>query len=112
MDGLAHIPWFQWLPFQRWRVVLTVEAADEIPSRLPRNGAVLIGSPARPKWIAFDCPCRTGHRVMLNCDPVRRPHWQVAPHRHLTINPSVDSQQRARRCHYFVHNGRIRWVAD
>jgi hypothetical protein len=112
MDKLAHISWFQWLPFWRWRIVSIAESADEIPARLPRNGAVLIGTAAHPKWLAFDCPCRTGHRIMLNCDPARRPHWRIDSHRRLNIVPSVDSRRPVLRCHYFVRKGRVQWVKD
>jgi hypothetical protein len=107
---MTPIRWWQWLPFFGWRVVGVVESADEIPARLPRNGAVLVGSRIRPKWIAFDCPCRTGHRIMLNTDQSRRPHWSTTVQGRLTISPSVDHKTAAQRCHYFVRNGRIKWV--
>ena len=107
------IAWWQWLPFWRWRVVGTVESADEIPDRLPRNGAVLVGSATYPKWIGFDCPCRRGHRIMLNADTSRRPAWRVdAANGRLTIAPSVDFVGSEFRCHYFVRNGRIEWTKD
>lgn len=108
------ISWWQWLPFQPWRVVGAVEAADEIPERLPRNAAALVGSEVLPKWIAFDCPCRTGHRIMLNTDPGRRPAWKcvgVSGDR-LSIAPSVDYADGRRRCHYFVRDGKIQWAKD
>lgn len=108
------IRWWHRLPFQPWRVLGFVESADEIPDDLPRNGAVVVGSPARVKWIAFDCPCRTGHRIMLNTDPARRPFWRVGvgPSQRLSIGPSVDYEDGQRRCHYFVDDGRIRWARD
>lgn len=108
------IRWWQWLPFQRWRLLGFVEAADEIPQRLPKNGAVAVGSPARVKWIAFDCPCRTGHRIMLNLDSTRQPCWRIeAPAAdRLSIRPSVDYADGRRRCHYFVTEGRIFWAGD
>lgn len=109
------ISWWQWLPIWRWRVVSTVESADEIPERLPRNAAILVaGSGEPPKWVAFDCPCRSGHRVMLNTDFRRAPSWQIDL-RHtdrLTITPSVDYRGARRQCHYFVRNGRIQWTPD
>jgi hypothetical protein len=108
------ISWWQWWPFQKWRIVGKVESADEIPDALPRNSAVLVGSAAAPKWIAFDCPCRTGHRIMLNTDRIRLPHWRVdlsEPSR-LTLSPSVDFRGDRRRCHYFVRAGKIVWAGE
>src|SRR5438552_19193784 len=33
----------------------------------------------------FDCPCRTGHRIMLNADPSRPPYWTLNQVVRLTI---------------------------
>src|SRR5437899_8006736 len=41
----------------------------------------------------FDCPCRTGHRIMLNADPSRPPYWTLNQVVRLTISPSVDSKE-------------------
>ena len=106
--------WWQWLPFQPWRLLGFVPSADEVPVALPRNGAVAVGSPTAAKWIAFDCPCRSGHRIMLNLDPARRPFWRVGltGGGRLSIRPSVDYAGDRRRCHYFVDDGAIRWAED
>ncbi len=106
------ISWWQWLPFWRWRVIGTAEAADEVPDHLPRNAVALVGDVGRTKWVVFDCPCRTGHRIMLNTDPARRPRWALNQAARLTIFPSVDYLGSQRRCHYFIRNGRIEWVED
>ena len=107
---MMHIPWWQWLPIHPWRIVASVEAADEIPARMPPNGAVLVGTLSTPKWIAFDCPCRRGHRIMVNLDPRHRPHWRIAKNTRLTLTPSIDVHRESQRCHYFVRNGRIVWA--
>lgn len=112
MADMTRISWWQWLPVFRWRVVAVVESADNVPSRLPRNGAVLVGTRDSPKWIVFDCPCRRGHRIMLNTDTARLPYWSTTVEGRLTISPSIDSNQDMRRCHYFVRNGRIMWVHE
>jgi hypothetical protein len=99
-----------WLPRRRWRVVAWVDAADEVPTRLPRRGAVIAGPESEPHWLVFDCPCRRGHRVMLNLDPRRRPIWRITQTQPLTVRPSVDDHTSERRCHFFVREGRINWV--
>ena len=112
MATIAPIGFWEWLPIFRWRIVGAVDSADEVPTRLPRNGAVLVGSRSRPKWVAFDCPCRTGHRIMLNADKARSPSWSVAAGRNLTLSPSIDYQGTQRRCHYFIRNGYVMWAPD
>src|SRR5207249_3782675 len=82
---MSGIRWWQWLPWLPWRLVAVVEEADEVPNRMPRNGIVLVGSQRHPKWLAFDCPCRTGHRVMVNLDPTRSPRWRLSGEKALTI---------------------------
>ena len=103
--------WWTWLPFWRWRVIGETDYAGDVPERLPRNGVVLIGED-RLKWIVFDCPCRRGHRIMLNADSARHPYWTLKSGGTITISPSIDYVGGNRRCHYFVHDGRIEWVGD
>lgn len=110
MARLARIPLSQWMPGRAWRIVTIVGAADEIPARLPKKGAVVVGSLKNPKWIAFDCPCGTGHRVLISLDRGHFPHWVIANTSKLSLYPSVDYKTPSRRCHYFVKNGRTVWV--
>jgi hypothetical protein len=112
--GMNGIGWWNWLPSNNWRIVGTVESADDIPRHIPRNGVVLVSSNGYPKWVAFDCPCRSGHRIMLNTDRNRFPYWQskVSRSAKLTISPSVDFHGPNQRCHYFLRLGKILWVRD
>lgn len=112
MAGIVRIPWWQWTPFHAWRIVGFVEAADEVPDRLPAKGAVLVGSIQHPKWLAFDCPCQTGHRVMVSLDPQHNPHWIILKTKRLSVVPSIDYRAAERRCHYFIRRGKIIWADD
>jgi hypothetical protein len=112
MARIKEIPWWEWLPFRNWRIVRIVDAADEIPERLPPKGAIMVGPKKNPKWIAFDCPCRTGHRILLNTDRARLPYWMVTMKGGLTISPSVDSFEGKRQCHYFIRKGRVVWANE
>lgn len=112
---IRRIPWWDWLPlpWRRWRIVLYVEAGDEIPERLPRNSAVLVCPSGQPTWLAFDCPCRTGHRIMVNLHNSRRPRWTIEQHDGpVTLSPSIDDVGEGRRCHFFLWGGRITWVQN
>lgn len=110
MARVGRIPFWEWIPGRAWRIVGTVQAADEIPERLPPRGAVIVGTLRCPKWIAFDCPCKTGHRIMVTLDPAHRPHWAIKRGNKLSLTPSVDYRSAERRCHYFVTNGKTVWV--
>jgi Family of unknown function (DUF6527) len=100
----------QKLDRRRWRIAVTVEHADEVPERIPRRRAVLVGTPSAVKWLVFDCPCAERHRVMLNLDRGRRPTWAVGPEKIVTISPSVDALSARGRCHYFIRSGRVQWI--
>ena len=93
-----------------WRIGESFDAADNIPKELPKKTAVLVGSIERPKWIAFDCPCNTGHRIMLNLDTSRRPAWRIAAVNPLSLRPSVDALNGRRRCHFVLSNGQVTWI--
>lgn len=111
MESLKF-PWTEWLPWRRWRLVGTVDAADEVPLNLPPKGAVLVGSTSHPKWLAFDCPCNEGHRIMLTLERQHKPHWRLAANARLTLVPSVDALQKHKRCHYIIRDGKTHWVHD
>lgn len=96
----------------RWHIALVVDAADEIPEHLPRSTAVLVGTRRRPKWLAFDCPCGRGHRVMLNLDARRKPRWRVLRDQELAIWPSIDWRDAGVRCHFVIDCGRVLWIAE
>lgn len=89
-----------------------MEAADEVPERLPPNSAVLVGSLNHPKWLVFDCPCNSGHRIMLTLDPSHWPYWKIKNIEKLTISPSIDFRSPARRCHYFIWRGKVEWARN
>jgi hypothetical protein len=95
---------------RRWRIVLHVEEADLIPDRLPRRGVALAGPHGAPKWLALDCPCGTGHRLLVNLDSSRRPAWRLVGTRPLTIRPSLDITRDGVRCHFIITGGKVRWA--
>lgn len=112
MAGLGRFPLWGWIKGRSWRIVTIVDAADEIPDRLPAKGAVLVGTPEHPKWLAFDCPCKSGHRMMVSLDRAHYPHWTLHDPKKLTISPSIDYISAERRCHYLVRGGKIFWVKE
>lgn len=86
----------------------------ELPASLPRHQlAVIGGTPERPKWAVFECPCGVGHRIAVPLSSRRQPTWRVVldgggrP----SLSPSIDSND-GRRCHFWVRNGRIEWAPD
>ncbi len=107
---IARLP--DWWPFSRWRVVGVYQDLDDIPDGLPRKGVAIVQAPNLVKWIVFDCPCGTGHRIMLNGDRARRPYWTLHPARLLSVWPSIDFRGSNRRCHYFIRGGRTLWAKD
>jgi Family of unknown function (DUF6527) len=110
---MARLKCRQWLagllPMRRWRIVMQVDEGDLIPDRLPRRGAALAGPPGAPKWLALDCPCGRGHRIMVNLDMHRRPVWRLVRSRPLTVRPSLDVIHAGNRCHFVITSGKIHW---
>jgi Family of unknown function (DUF6527) len=104
--------WAYVFPGSRWKVSATVAEADLVPDRIGADSAVLVGTKALPKWLVFDCPCNSGHRIMLNLSKTRRPFWRIIHGQYLTVKPSIDFEENGRRCHYLIRNGHIIWVGD
>lgn len=100
------------LPRKRWRVEDTAAEVDEVPGQIPRRRAYLVRTSTQVKWLVFDCPCGAGHRVILNLDQTRYPHWHLVLSRgkSITLSPSVDFRDEDQRCHYVVRRGRIQWA--
>lgn len=89
----------------------TLTAADLIPRRLPARVALLVRGQAGPAWTAFTCPCGTGHQVLLNLHPARRPRWQLSGSRTApSLYPSIDVTDDGYRCHFWIRHGRLQWV--
>lgn len=99
-----------WARLRPWRQTTTVASMSEVPDVVPARRAVLVGTPGTPKWLVFDCPCRGRHRVALPLDQRARPHWTLAKASPMTLWPSVDEHRGAKRCHYVIKDGRVRWV--
>ena len=98
-------------PWRAWRVIGQVATGDEVPARLPAKGVFLVGTlGGAATWAAFDCPCRTGHRLMVNLDRTRHPFWNVDSLKPLSIRPSIDNISPERRCHFVVRSGKITWA--
>ncbi|MBN9605805.1 MAG: hypothetical protein J0G30_04270 [Actinomycetales bacterium] len=94
----------------RWKITSRLRSVADVPERLPQRHAILVGGIDFDKWLVFECPCRRGHRVVLNLDLGRWPSWRIASAIPLTIQPSVDEESSVGRCHYFVRKGRVRWI--
>lgn len=112
MAGLEELgAWWESLPlpWRRWRIVGQVAAGDEIPDRLPHRGVVLVGTQDSATWAAFDCPCRKGHRLLINLDSRRYPFWRIDSHKPLSIRPSIDDITPGGRCHFTISGGKTRW---
>ncbi len=110
----ALLTWWRWRPFpwRRWDLVTVVEYADEVPDEIAPMTAVMVGTESSPKWLAFDCPCKRHHRVLISISPSRHPRWSVLTKTPLHVIPSVDEVSDGIRCHYFIHGGQVQWVRD
>lgn len=90
-----------------------VESVLEVPDSLPHRTAVLIQPEGMPEqWLAFDCPCSDGHRLLMNLSSARSPRWRLVLARHgaVSLAPSVDSHSAAGRCHFWLRDGHPSWV--
>jgi hypothetical protein len=94
----------------RIKHVSFVESPSDVPDDLPRQGLVVVGMPEYPKWAVFECPCGRGHRLMLSLQRGHRVSWRLRlGARGPSLSPSIDLIADFR-CHFWLHEGRVRWV--
>lgn len=94
----------------RYKAVRIFPSRSDVPNRLPRRVVAVVDG--NPGWIIFECPCGTRHeRIELMRTPRGGlPTWRLSVDSDSpTIHPSVDYIGR-RRCHYWLREGRVRWV--
>jgi len=81
-----------------------------VPDAIAERECVLVRSDGIPKWLVFNCPCRTRHTVFLNLDTTRHPAWRLLSESPLTLWPSIDVRAADRHCHYIMYRGRVEWI--
>lgn len=107
-----------WWRRRRWTTaryvdITYVSSRTEVPELPARRSVMVVGSPERPKWIVFACPCGHGHDIAVNLAPARRPAWRLTHGgQGPTLHPSIDSLTAERRCHFWLRDGRVQWVRD
>src|ERR1700735_2789806 len=92
---------------------LYYDRQSNMPQSIPRHTIAIIGSKEKPKWGVFECPCGTGHTIMLNLSSSRRPFWKLsldddAP----SLSPSVDFRDSYTHCHFWLRRGRVHFTPD
>jgi hypothetical protein len=95
-----------------WKVGSIVASADAIPDTIDKHRTVVVSDQEFRKWVAFECPCGRGHRIMLNLDRSRYPRWTITTDAPLTIRPSVDTTNADTRCHFIIERGHVYWVPN
>jgi hypothetical protein len=105
LPGAKLWPW-------RYLVIISVQAADEVPAKLPARTAVVVTSKGRPSWIAFDCPRHRRERLLINLSSARRPRWSLQTDTLLTLSPSIDAVHHGERCHFWIRRGKVVWQGD
>jgi hypothetical protein len=83
------------------------------PASLPRHVIAVIGTYENPKWATFECPCGTGHTIMVNLSRERRPSWSLSVGKDgPSLSPSIDFQDSYTHCHFWLQDGRVRFTPD
>ena len=92
----------------RFRGCIALQARAELPSTLPRQQLVILGDPG--KWAVMACPCGRGHDINLNLANSGTTRWTITDTKAPSLRPSIDVQDPAGRCHFWLRDGRVYWV--
>src|SRR5438445_40773 len=89
------------------------ERPSGAPASLPRHVIAVIGTRENPKWASFECPCGTGHPIMVNLSSAYSPTWRLSNgKRGPSLSPSVDFRDSYTHCHFWLRDGRVRFTPD
>lgn len=95
----------------RYAKRIEVAKRSELPDLPPRRAIAIVGAPDAPQWAMFACPCGHGHLIAVNLSPKRHPAWKLRiDSAGVTLEPSVDSHWRGRRCHFRLRGGVVTWA--
>jgi Family of unknown function (DUF6527) len=94
----------------RIKRVVYLDSPTDVPDQIERQTLVVVGDRDFQKWAMLECPCGRGHRLAVSLQRGHRPSWRLTlspagP----SLFPSIDSVA-ARRCHFWIRDGRVRWV--
>lgn len=87
-------------------------SAAALPERLGRHVLAIAGDPSA--WAVMECPCGNGHRLKVRIRAQGDATvWTIddgdgGP----SLRPSVDFDSAERRCHFWLREGRVKWVSD
>jgi hypothetical protein len=91
--------------------VARCEARHEVPTSIARHTLVVVGAVSSPKWAVFECPCGRGHQLMVSLVPSHPRHWSLTcAGERPSLFPSVDFKHAHGRCHFWLTDGRVRFV--
>lgn len=107
--------WWRRRRFRSARIdkIVVYDRQAELPESISRRTLAVVGSLERPKWAALECPCGTGHRLIVNLSPNHRPAWEITNGAGgLSMSPSIDYDDGDRHCHFWLRRGRVHWCSD
>jgi hypothetical protein len=89
------------------------ESQQEVPCSIPRDTVVVVGTERTPKWAIFECPCGTGHRIMVTLLDNQARHWRLETSTdRLSLYPSVNFHDAQGRCHFWLQDGHVDFTRD
>lgn len=97
----------------RFDRVVRYERQHQVPDSIPRHTVAVVGSEEVPKWAIFECPCGTGHRIMVSLVSSHTRHWRLkTASERPSLYPSVNFHDAQGRCHFWLRDGRVDFTRD
>ena len=104
-----------WYLHRRRRTYLVrtriVSRMSDVPEKLDGQ-AYIVKRNGKDMWLVFDCPCSSGHKLVLNLSRSRYPFWQTKLKKNvLNVLPSVWVTDECH-SHFFIKNNDVVWARD
>lgn len=90
-----------------YSAVIFVDSLPDVPSSVANN-IYIAGTPERPKWAVFDCPCLEGHTLTVNLMRTGSPRWRVDfKSGKITLSPSIVVTDHACQSHFWLQSNKV-----
>lgn len=106
------VRWFkkQKEPPQHFQKVHVVSVMSAIPNDLGQD-IYIVEKHHRKMWAVFDCPCGTGHRLVVNLARSNRPFWEISVRKNkASLWPSLWLKGFCDG-HFWIRNSRVYWAS-
>jgi hypothetical protein len=102
--------WFQKSAGRKYEHVRFADSMSDVPDD-PGASIFVVGHPSSPKWVVFQCPCNSEHRLQVPLMKSAHPRWTLDIRgEEASLRPSIWVNGDPCDSHFWLYRNRIQWA--